>query len=326
MFPRPGRILACFLIVLAACSPRKQPKIGVSVATMQEAVYSFMRKAMLEKSSADGVELVWVSAENSESKQRADVEGLIAQGVDVLVLHAVNTATAGELVKKAAAAGIPVVAMDRLPSGVAVRLYVTANSRLVGRLQAQYLAQALGGKGNVVLLEGETGNSTARDITAGNLEILAGYPDIKLVLRRAHKNWARDLAKTTVDEAFAASKDGVQGILANNSGMAMGALEAVEGRLSKADAATVVVIGADADRDACEAIIEGRLAADIDKMPTEIARATYDAAQKLIRRERLTADAVVDNAGIGTDVRLTPVKLITKDNVKPAMEYRWGDL
>lgn len=290
---------------------------------MQEAVYSFMRKAMLEKSSADGVELVWVSADNSEAKQRADVQGLIAQGVDVLVLHAVNTATAAELVGLADKAGIPVIAMDRLPSGAAVRLYVTANSRLVGRYQAQRMALELGGKGNVVLLEGEAGNATARDITAGNLEILAGYPDIHVVVRRAHKNWARDLAKTTVEEAFSKTPGGVQGVLANNSGMAMGALEAVEAR---PEASLVSVIGADADRDACEAIVEGRMSADVDKMPSEIARATYQAAQLVLRGERLTADAVVDNAGVQVDVRLTPVRLITKENVKPAMEYRWGDL
>lgn len=290
---------------------------------MQEAVYSFMRKAMLEKSAADGVELVWVSADNSEAKQRADVQGLIAQHVDVLVLHAVNTATAAELVGLADKAGIPVIAMDRLPSNVAVRLYVTANSRLVGRYQAQRLAAELGGKGNVVLLEGEAGNATARDITAGNLEILAGYPDIKIVTRRAHKNWARDLAKATVEEAFAKTPGGIQGILANNSGMAMGALEAVEAR---PDASLVAVIGADADRDACEAIVEGRMSADVDKMPSEIARATYQAAQVVLRGERLSADAVVENGGVQVDVRLTPVRLITKENVKPAMEYRWGDL
>ena len=321
---RHWRALACFLLTLAACAPaRKIPKIGVSVATTQEAVYGFMRKAMLEKAAADGNELIWVSAENSEAKQRADVEGLIAQGVDVLVLHAVNTAAAGALVKRADEAHIPVVAMDRLPAGVPVRLYVTANSRLVGRLQAQHLAAALGGRGNVVLLEGETGNATARDITSGNLEILAGYPEIKVVLRRAHKNWARDLARSTVEDAFAKNADGIQGVLANNSGMAMGALEAVE---SRKPPVPVVVIGADADRDACEAIVEGRLSADVDKMPTEIARATYEAAVKLIRGERLTADAVLDNGGASVDVRLTPVKLVTKDNVRPAMEYRWGAL
>lgn len=306
------------------CSSRpRPPKIGVSVATMQEAVYSFMRRAMLEKSAADGSDLIWVSAENSEAKQKSDVEGLIAQGVDVLILHAVNTATAGELVREAVAAGIPVIAMDRLPVGASVALYVTADSRRVGQLQAQYLAEKLGGKGGVVLLEGEDGNSVAREITRGNLETLAKYPDIKIVLRRSHKNWARDLARMTTEDAFAHDKGGIQGILANNSGMAMGALEAVESRHLPAP---VYVIGADADRDACEALAAGRLAADVDKMPTEIARATYEAAQRVIRGGSAGGDATIDNEGAKVAVRLVPVRLITPENVRPVMEYRWGTL
>lgn len=290
---------------------------------MQENVYSFMRRAMLEKSAADGADIIWVSAENSEAKQKSDVEGLIAQGVDVLVLHAVNTATAGDLVREAAAAGIPVIAMDRLPVGASVRLYVTADNRRAGQLQAQYLADKLGGKGAVVLLEGEAGNSVAQDITAGNLDVLEKYPDIKVVVRRAHKNWARDLARLTTQDAFVKYGDGISGILANNSGMAMGALEAVESRHSPSPPA---VIGADADRDACEALAAGRLSADVDKMPTEIARATYEAAQRLARNERVAGDASVDNAGTLVDVKLVPVRLITRDNVKPVMEYRWGVL
>lgn len=320
----PGRRLAALALAAAACacSGRRAPTIGVSVATMQETVYSFMQKAMLDRRAADGVDLIWVSADNSEAKQKADVEGLIARGVDVLILHAVNTATAGELVGKAAAAGIPVIAMDRLPIGAPVRLYVTADNRGVGRLQAQRLADALGGKGDVVLLEGETGNSVARDITRGNLDVLEKYPGIKIVLRRAHKNWSRELARSTMEDAYARSMN-IRGVLANNSGLAMGALEAVE---KAHPSRPPVVIGVDADRDACEAIVAGRLEADVDKRPAEIGRAAYEAALSLIRGQTPAADAKLDNAGALVDVKLTPVLLITRDNVARDMEYRWGKL
>ena len=216
--------------------------------------------------------------------------------------------------REAAAAGIPVVAMDRLPVGASVRLYVTADNRRAGRLQAQYLADKLGGKGGVVLLEGEAGNSVARDITAGNLDVLARYPEMRIVLRRAHKNWARDLARITTEDAYVKDADEIKGILANNSGMAMGALEAVE---SRRPPATAVVIGA---------LAAGRLAADVDKMPTEIARASYEAALSLARGERVSGDATLDNGGVTVDVKLVPVRLITPDNVRPVMEYRWGTL
>ena len=73
-------------------------------------------------------------------------------------------------------------------------------------------------------------------------------------------------------------------------------------------------------------IAAGRLSADVDKNPTEIARATYEAAQQLAHGERVAGDASVDNAGTLVDVRLVPVRLVTRDNVKPVMEYRWGPL
>lgn len=318
------RITGVLLLCAAwACSAPKAPKIGVSVATMQEPVYSFMRQAMLEKSAAEHVDLLWVSAENSEAKQSADVDGFVAQGVDVIILHAVNTGTAAGLVEKAAAAGIPVIAMDRLPAGAGVSLFVTADSRRVGQLQAKYLAERLGGKGGVVILEGEAGNSVARDITAGNLETLAGYPGITVLARRAQKNWARDLARAAAEDAFARFPGQVQGILANNSGMAMGALEAAEGA---SPPRAVLVVGADADLDACQAVAAGRLAADVDKMPTEIGRAAFEAAQRLIARRPLERDAVLKDGGASVPVKLTPVRLLTKDDVKPAMEYRWGRL
>lgn len=321
--PLPLAAVCALLSAACACAPAKTPKIGVSVATMHEAVYSFMQQEMVERQAADRVELIWTSAENSPAREQANVEGLIAQGVDVLILHAVDTATVGELVQQVTTAGIPVIAMDRLPKGVYVRLYVTADSRRAGQLQAEYLAQRLGGKGNIVLLEGATGNSVAQDITQGNLEALARYPGINILLRRPHQGWSRDLARDTAREAYARYPDAVQGILANNSGMAMGALDAAEAlHLSR----PALVVGADADRDACEAVASGRLAADIDKMPAKIGRAAYEAALRLIRRQPVAVDATLDNDGVAVGVQLTPVKLITKDNVRQDMEHRWGKL
>jgi ABC-type sugar transport system substrate-binding protein len=322
-----GRLRAVLASVLLSaawgCAPARTPKIGVSVATMNEAVYSFMQQEMLERQAADGVELVWTSAENSEAQQKEDVAVLIARRVDVIILHAVNTATARELVQKADAAGIPVVAMDRLPSGAYVRLYVTADNRRAGQRQAEYLAQKIGGKGNIVLLEGETGNSVAKDITRGNIEVLTRYPGINILLRRSHEGWSRDSARATMQEAFTRYQGDIQGILANNSAMAMGALDAAQ---SLHLAHPPIVVGADADRDACEAIAAGRLAADIDKLPAEIGRAAYEAALHLVRRQPVAGDATIDNARIPVKVKLTPVKLITKDNVAQDMEYRWGKL
>ena len=323
MGPRLAALLSLLLAAAWSCAPARAPRIGVSVATMREAVYSFMQQEMVERHAADRVELIWLSADNSAQKQKADVGSLIEQGVDVLILHPVDAVAAADLAQAAFSAGIPVIAMDRLPAGAYVRLYVTADSRRAGQLQAQALAQRLGGKGNVLILEGEAGNFVAEAMTRGNLEVLARYPDLRLLMRRTHAGWSRDLARQTTREAYALHPDGLQGVLANNSAMAMGALDAAQ---ELGVARPALVVGADADRDACEALAAGRLAADIDKMPAEIGRAAYEAALSVIRRRPLAIDAALDNGGVSVEVKLTPVKLLTRDNVRQEMEYRWGKL
>lgn len=297
----------------------KRIKIGVSVATMQESVYSFMKKAIEDQAAKDGVDIVWVSADNKEDKQLADVENLLSQGINGLILHSVNTGAAANLVAKAKAKNVPVVAMDRLPENTNdVALYVTADSKKVGEEQAKYLVSKLGGKGKVIILEGEAGNGVARDITAGNKEILGQNAGIQIVADQAHKSWARDLAMATVENVLTKENNDIQGVLANNSGMAMGAVQALKKR---GLAGKVVVIGSDADLDACQSIVAGELTADVDKKPVELGLASYRAALALARGQSVNADTTIGSI----KVQLTPIQLIDKTNVD-TMTYRWPEL
>ncbi len=297
-------------------------KVGVSVATMKEAVYSFMKKAMMDNKDKYGAEIYWVAANNDEMAQVANVEDLLAQGIDVLILHPVNTVAAGSLVEKARREGVPVVSMDRLPTNSNVNCHVTANSFLVGQLQAKYVAERLSGKGNVVILEGEAGNDVAREITAGNKDILKNYPGIKIVVDQTHKAWSRDLAMATTENALTNYKNDIQGILANNSGMIMGAVQALlaEGVKNK-----VVTVGSDADKDSCQAIIDGTNNADVDKMPYQLGLISFQVAISIAKGAELESDTMVQNGKYKVPVKFTPVRLITKDNVKE-MKDRWPDL
>lgn len=318
------RLLSVVLLLgLTACadSPARY-RMGVSVATMQEPVYAFMKQAMIERAGQDGVQLYWLSAENDEARQLADVENLIAQQVDALIIHAVHTGTSGRLVKAAKAKHIPVVAMDRLPTDSPVDVYVTADSYRVGQLQAEFVAKRLKGKGQVVILEGEAGNSVAQEITRGNKDVLAQYPGLRIVVDQAHRGWARDLALATTENAWVAHNGQIDAVLANNSGMAMGAVQAL---VAKGKTDQVVTVGSDADQDAVAAILEGKLSADVDKMPYELGKAAYQAALSLAAGSRPDTQTRVQNGPFAVSVRLTPVKLIDLSNVSQ-MAYRWPKL
>jgi len=314
------------ILLLCSCGPKKEAErkvtIGVSVATMQEAVYSFMKQSMINSSQKDGVEVIWLSADNDEEKQKQQIDELIRQKVDVIVFHTVNTKTSSFLVSKSYRAGIPVVAMDRLPQGAKIECYVTADSFKVGKIQAQYMAGCLGGKGNVIICKGEEGNNVAEEITKGNKEVLSKYSEMRITLIKPHKFWSRSLAKETVLGILKKDPSMVQGILCNNSSMAIGAIDAIKecGLTSK-----IFVVGADADYDACEAIVNGQLSADVDKMPCEIGLASYQTALAVVREKSFPADKAINNAGARVRVRLTPIKLITKNNIDD-MLYRWPQL
>ena len=323
------KIAAVFLAisVLAAnisyaAGANKKIKVGVSVATMKEAVYSFMKKAMMDNKDKYNAEIYWVAANNDEMAQVANVEDLLAQGIDVLILHPVNTVAAASLVEKARKENVPVVSMDRLPVNANVNCHVTANSFLVGQTQAKYLAEKLNGKGNIVILEGESGNDVAKEITSGNKDILKNYPGMKIVVDQTHKSWSRDLAMATTENALTNYKNDIQGVSANNSGMIMGAVQAI---LAEGLKGKIITVGSDADKDSCQAIIDGTNSADVDKEPYQLGLISFETAVKIARGEKVETDTTVQNGKYKVPVKFTPVRLITKENVKD-MKDRWPEL
>jgi len=290
------------------------------MSNMQESVYDFMRQAFFDRMQMDGVEVIWLSAENNEAKQRFDFETLLGLDPQVIVFQPLGVERSSELVRKAVDSGVPVIALDRLPGDAPVALFVTADSRKVGELQAQRLVEQLGGSGNVLILQGDEIHSVSVQITEGNLSVLEGFPGIRVVQRKSHRLWDRALARLTVDEALDAFP-AVDGILANNSGMAMGAVDALRAR---GLAGKIPVVGADADFDACRAVLRGEILAEVDKRPYELGEAAYESALGLILGHDLKRGLEIRSGANTVPVRLTPVKLIDSRNLKDEMAYRWG--
>jgi len=310
-------------IFLLSCAPDKTPKpyirIGVSVATMRESVYHFMKKAINENSKKFNAKIFWFSAENSEKKQKSDIKQLVNLKIDVLIFHSVNTKNSYEILKPVIEKEIPIVAMDRLPEDVKVKIYVTANSYKVGEIQAEYLASALKGKGKVVIIKGEAGNNVAEEITKGNIDMLSRYPFIEIIGVYSHYRWDKKLAVATMRRLI---KNNIipDGILSNNSSMAMGVLSVL-----KKNGMRIKIIAADADLDACKSIISGELLADVDKMPYEIGLQSLKSAVNIARNLPLNIDKIIKVRNRSVFVKFTPIKLITKFNIWE-MKYRWPDL
>lgn len=288
------------------------PKVGFILSTMQEERYQ-RDKAVFETTVKKlGAEVVFASCNNSEQTQAAQVDNLLSQGVKALVVQPVNGDTAAGLVKQAKEDGVPVISYDRLIRNAPVDFYVTEDSEKVGQLQAEAAVAQTGGKGNYVILMGQAGHSVAEARTRGVLKTLAKHPGINVVVKQYHHGWSPNLAMATVENALMKYKNNIQAIIANNSGMAHGAIQALsEQKLT----GKVFVAGADADLTAIRDIVAGKQQFEVFISITDMAERAARAAVALANKEKPHQDTTVDNGAGKVPTTNTPVFAVTKNNL-----------
>ena len=308
------------LAILAGCTKKDgaasgdKIKIGFILSTLQEERYAKDKKQFEDKAAELGAQVIFASANNNEQEQLAKVENILSQGVKVLVVQPVNSKAASTFVEKAHADGVKVIAYDRVINNAPLDLYVTQDSYTVGVLQAEAAAKATNGKGNYIILQGESGHSVANEITRGVEETLAKFPGIKVVLKQSHAGWSGDLAMKTVENALTVNKNKIDAILANNSGMANGAVQALAEQklLGK-----VFVAGADADLTAMKNLVADRQQFEVLKAIEPLARAAAESAVKFAKGEAVANDGEVDaGGGFKVPVVNTPVYPITKSDIE----------
>jgi D-xylose transport system substrate-binding protein len=301
-------------------SAAEKMKIGFVLSTLQEERYQKDKKFFEEEAQKLGFTAVMVSAENNSQTQTAKVENLLSMGVKALVIQPVNSQAAAALVKMAHADHVPVVAYDRMIADAPVDFYVTQDSFKVGVLQAEAAVKATGEKGNYIILEGQAGHSVAIEITKGVKSVLAKYPNIKVVVDKSHDGWSQALAMATVENSLTQYKDKIDAILANNSGMAQGAVQALQ---SQGLTGKVFVAGADADLAAIKNIVAGKQQFEVLKDISPLAKTSADVAFKLAKGEKPEPTQTVDSGAFKVPTIATPVYGIDKSNLEERI-YKTG--
>lgn len=313
--------LLFMIVALVAVTAQAAPiKIGLVLSTLQEERYQKDQKYFIEEAKKLGFEPIVVSADNNAQTQSAKVENLLSQGVKALIIQPVNSESAANLVKAAHDDKVPVVAYDRMISNAAVDFYVTMDSFLVGKLQAEAAVKSTGGKGNYVILMGSAGHSVANEITRGVESVLKNYPNIKVVMKKNHDNWAANLAMATVENALTQNKNNIQAVLANNSGMARGAVQALG---EQGLAGKVFVAGADADLSAIKDIVAGKQQFEVLKDIAPLAQKAAQVAFELAQGKTPVSTEIVKSGSFNVKTAATPVYGITKDNLEERI-YKTG--
>ncbi len=159
------------------------------------------------------------------AKQIADIEDLIAKGVDLLLVTAASPTAISPVVEKAVEKGIVVVTFDNLVETNRVTVRVEANESGIGTQNMEWLCKKLGGRGNIVMLGGIKGTSSAQLRWDGALGVLKNYPDIRVV-GDAWVDWAFDKGKAAMESMLAANPK-IDGVWTDGGGSAQGALTAL---------------------------------------------------------------------------------------------------
>ncbi|MBO1536913.1 sugar ABC transporter substrate-binding protein [Pseudomonas sp. OA65] len=278
-------------------------KIGVSMSQFDDTWLTYLRESMDKKAKSlpDGVTLQFEDARSDVVKQLSQVESFISQKVDALIVNPVDTAATQRITKAAVAAGIPLVYVNRrpddpkLPEGVVT---VASDDLEAGRMQMQYLADKMGGKGDIVILLGDLANNSTTNRTKGVKEVLAKYPGIKIEQEQTGI-WSRDKGMTLVNDWLTQGRE-FNAVVSNNDEMAIGAAMAL--KQAGTQKGSVLIAGVDGTPDGLNAIKKGDMAVSVFQDAKGQADGSIDTAVKMAKGEKMASVVV-------------PYRLITPENV-----------
>lgn len=217
-----------------------------------------------------GWQLVYTDAAGSAAKQVADVNSMIAQGVDVIFLAPREEKPLIPAVMAAKKAGIPVILLDRnvdqslAKAGQDYVTFIGSDFVLEGQRAGDWLVKATGGKAVIIELEGTTGASPANDRKKGFDDVIAKNPSMKIVASQTG-DFNRDKGRQVAETLLQAHPDATV-VYAHNDEMALGAISAIEAA-GKKPGKDIIVVSIDGEKDALQAIVDGKLGASVECNP-----------------------------------------------------------
>lgn len=227
-------------------------------------------KSMQDEAAKLGFQLVYTDAAGSAAKQVADVNSMIAQGVDLIFLAPREEKPLIPAVMAAKKAGIPVILLDRNVDQALAKAgedYVTfIGSDFVdeGKRVAEWLAKNANGKSKIIELEGTTGSSPANDRKKGFDEAITAAGGFTIVASQSG-DFARDKGRQVAEALLQAHPD-ADIIYAHNDEMAMGAIAALEAA-GKVPGKDVIVLSIDGGKEAVQAVVDGKINAVVECNP-----------------------------------------------------------
>ncbi|MEU1125923.1 substrate-binding domain-containing protein [Streptomyces sp. NPDC005899] len=272
-------------------------KVGMSLSTLNNPFFVQMKQGAQAEAEKAGIDLTVTDAQNDASQQANQLQNFTSSQVDSVIVNPVDSDAVGPGVRSANKAGIPVVAADRGVNKADTATLVASDNVAGGKLAAKALAGKLGGKGDIVVLQGTAGTSASRERGAGFAAGIKAYPGIRVVATQP-----ADFDRTKgldVMTNLLQGHPGITGVFAENDEMALGAVKALGAEAGK----SVSVVGFDGTPDGLKAVEAGTLYASVAQQPKELGRIAVRNAVRAADGEKVDSTVKV------------PVKVVTRQNV-----------
>jgi D-xylose transport system substrate-binding protein len=258
------------------------------------------------------------NANQDAAQQQAQAEAALTNGAKVLVLDAVDSASAGAIATRAKAQNVPVIAYDRLIRNTdGIDYYVSFDNEAVGVLQGEALVKALGGKtdARIVMINGAPTDNNGLLFKKGAHRAIDGK--LKVVKEYDTPDWSPNKAQDEMTQALTALGNHLDGVYAANDGTAGGAIAAMK---AAGIAPLPPITGQDAELAAIQRIVLGEQYMTVYKAIKAEAEAAaiiaYHLASGTPVPPELTGGKVVDNGKKNVPAVLLVPVAVTRDDVK----------
>jgi ribose transport system substrate-binding protein len=227
-------LLATCLMILAGCVPESggghagTPEdpwiIGMSQCNLGEP-WRVQMDADVRAAAAEhaNIQVIFKDAQNNSLTQRAQVEELVQQGVDLIIISPKEAAPLTRPVAEAYQQGIPVIVLDRAVQGDQYTTFIGADNVKIGREAGKWIRELLGGAGKIVELKGLMTSTPGQDRNSGFLEGLEldRYPELQIVFT-GEMQWLEPNARREMESALATNAE-IDVVYAHNDPGAHGA-------------------------------------------------------------------------------------------------------
>lgn len=246
------------------------------------------------KAEEMGVDLTILSADQDAATQISQIEQCVSEGFDAILFEPVDPDGLRDAAKSAADNGVVMINVisactDWEDAGISAVSY--GDNVKAGETEMQKVADLLGGKGNIAILTGPSGDAGGLQRMEGYENVLKNYPDMVQVVAPADCQWDTAQAQATV-ESWLSAYD-LDAIICENDGMAVGA-----GNAAGANSG-IVIAGVDGTPDGFEAINDGRITGTVSQNGGAMAANAIEAAVTLLDGGTLDENVIItDNTWI----------------------------